>query len=521
MRISHVAALVLAILFVLTIGWLGRLDLAGPPHTFVELPGHEPATLYLPAGETFRRVLPPPPAERPPAVVLTHGFMSDRQMMSVLARRIADNGYAVLAIDVRGHGENRNPFTADFAAGGDLAQDVKEAVDFLRGYDLVDGSRIVVMGHSMGAGATLDYATQDPNLKGAVMISGGWNLGATPPKNALFIFAENDPEFIRQTSPALAARLAGVPDVELGKSYGDFGPGTAVEAVQIPGVDHIRILYSAAATATIVRWLDSSFGITRTSAIAVADPRLPVSGLALVIFVLLLAPLGLICGSIASAWPQRPAGLLGWINLLIFAAVMLAAMPLVAMIPQASFVPLVVGDIQASWFAVAGLILIVLLTLSSSIDRIQITHGLAATMLAAAIGFAVVYACQVPMTVTFHRLSFTPERLIVWAIVTATLLPFWFGFELLLRRGGVAISTVLAVIGRVLILATMVAGVTLDVLPGVVMLILPSLALIFVMIEIFAAFAYSGSRNLLLIALVESAWFAWVLAATSPITFML
>ena len=49
------------------------------------------------------------------------------------------------------------------------------------------------MGHSMGAGAALDYATHDPNLKGAVMISGGWTLGPERPKNALFIFAERDP----------------------------------------------------------------------------------------------------------------------------------------------------------------------------------------------------------------------------------------------------------------------------------------------------------------------------------------
>jgi hypothetical protein len=54
----------------------------------------------------------------------------------------------------------------------------------------------------------------------------------------------------------------------------------------------------------------------------------------------------------------------------------------------------------------------------------------------------------------------------------------------------------------------------------VVMLILPSLALVFVLMEIFAASAYSTSRNLVLITLVEAAWFAWIMAATSPITFM-
>jgi dienelactone hydrolase len=40
----------------------------------------------------------------------------------------------------------------------------------------VDGSRIVVMGHSMGAGASLDYATRVSSIDGAVMISGGSRL---------------------------------------------------------------------------------------------------------------------------------------------------------------------------------------------------------------------------------------------------------------------------------------------------------------------------------------------------------
>ncbi len=150
-------------------------------------------------------------AERPPAVVLIHGFMADRKIMSVLARRLAENGYAVLAIDVNGHGENRNPFNGGEAESNSLRADVKQAVDFLRESPLVDGSRIAVMGHSMGAGAALDYATNDPNLKGAVMISGSLTLGPVRPKNALFIFAQNDPvEPIQDTSAALVAHLAGV-----------------------------------------------------------------------------------------------------------------------------------------------------------------------------------------------------------------------------------------------------------------------------------------------------------------------
>ena len=97
--------------------------------------------------------------------------------------------------------------------------------------------------------------------------------------------------------------------------------------------------------------------------------------------------------------------------------------------------------------------------------------------------------------------------------------PFWIGFEMLVRRGGLAISTMWASLGRILILILMVVGVILDVLPGVLMLILPIIVFAFVMIEIFSASAYSASRNLVLIATFETIWWGWMLAAASPITF--
>jgi hypothetical protein len=377
-----------------------------------------------------------------------------------------------------------------------------------------------VMGHSMGAGAALDYATHDPNLKGAVMISGGWVLGPERPKNALFIFAENDPdEPIQQTSIALAKHLADVPNFELGKAYGDFAQGSAVEAVRVPGVNHVTIVSSPEASTTIVKWLDSAFGTARTGAIELKDPRRGAARFALLMFVILLVPLGRICGSTAPGWPEERPGSRAWIGLLIVAGALLAAMPLAAADP-ASFVPLVIGSIQISWFAVAGLILVGVLALSQPLDRYRIREGAGAAVIAGAAGFVVAYVGQVAMSAMLHHLSLSPERLMVMAMGAVLMFPFWISFELLVRRGGLAMSTMWASLGRVLILVLMVVGVTVNVLPGVLMLILPIIGVAFVMIEIFSASAYSTSRNLLLIAVFETLWWAWMLAASSPITFM-
>src|ERR1700683_4612970 len=523
MRKLRILALVVAVAFLLAITRLVRLDNGGPAHNDIELPGGEPATLYLPgAGFPFYQLFPKPAAERPAAIVLVHGFSADRQIMSVLARRITENGYAVLAIDVHGHGGNRNPFVDDFVAGGAIDHDIKQAVDFLRDYKFVDGSRIVVMGHSMGAGAVLDYSSHDPALKGAVMISGGWRMsGAERPKNALFIFAQHDPkEAIQDTSQAIAAHLASIDKIELGKPYGNFQNGDAVEAMRIPGVDHVQIVYSPLATTTIVKWLDSAFGVNRTGPIDTADPRRAATGVAMVLFLILLVPLGRVVGSMAPMWEPRPAGGEAWGGLAIVSAGLFIAMPLVAISSPLAFLSLAVGDIQASSFAVAGLILIASLTFTNNLDWFRLREGFEGVLFAAAIGFAAVYIAMLPIAVTFHRLAFTPERLTMAIVATLFTLPFWITFELLLRRGAMVTSTVLSSLGRVAILLLMAIGVLLRMMPFVVMLVLPSLAILFVMIEIFAASIYSVSRNLVLIAIVEAAWFAWIIAATSPITFM-
>ena len=150
----------------------------------------------------------------------------------------------------------------------------------------------------------------------------------------------------------------------------------------------------------------------------------------------------------------------------------------------------------------------------------RLREGIGAAMLAGAAGFAVAYVCQVEMGVSLHHLSMSPERLMVMAMATVLMFPFWMGFELLVRRGASVISTVWAVIGRILIVVLMAVGVSLGALPFVLMLILPIIALNLVMLEIFSASAYSAARNLTLIAAFETLWFAWLIAAVSPITFM-
>src|SRR6266849_904796 len=379
---------------------------------------------------------------------------------------------------------------------------------------------VTAFSRSMGAGAALDYATRDANLKGSVMISGGFNLeGPEHPRNTLFIFAESDPEFIKETSTLIAAHLAGADKIELGKVYGDSANGTAVEAIQVPGVDHVRIIWSGDAAGSIVSWLDSACGVKRAGEANLAEPRLPLILLCIPLFIFLLIPIGRVCGGITPMWERRPSDATGWLGLLAILIALFAAMALKANAPQADFLSLLEGHVIMSWLSIAGALLITLLAIRHPDDLRRLGNGVGATMFAAALAFGAIVVLNGSYEVALHRTAPTPERLLVTLASALLILPFFLSFELILRRGTTTMATVLGSLGRVLLVVTIVVGLGLGTIPFVLGLVLPVFVILFVMFEVFAASVYSVSGNLLLIAIVESLWFARTAALSWPITF--
>jgi hypothetical protein len=193
-------------------------------------------------------------------------------------------------------------------------------------------------------------------------------------------------------------------------------------------------------------------------------------------------------------------------------------MPFVATHPPAFFLSLLIGDEVVSWLAVAGAIVLGALGLAGMLEWQRIRDGWGASLLAALIAMAAIYVMLTPLGVVFHHEALTPERLFITVVGACLLLPFFLSFEMLVRRGEVVISTVVGLLGRTVTIGVLLAGIMLHVIPFVVVLMIPSLAIAFVMFEIFAASAYSASGNLLAIAVVEAAWLAWIIAAVMPVT---
>jgi dienelactone hydrolase len=520
----RIVCAIVAFVFLLETWRLGNLQRLGPPHFDTTLDGGVPATVYIPGkpGSFAHVPFPPPTGERWPVVVLLHGYSGDRAAVSTLARRLAQNGIAVISIEFAGHGMNRNPFSRG-ETDETLVKETKTAVDYARTLPLVDGSRIIVMGHSMGAGTALDYAQRDHTITGAVMISGGFDLyGPQRPRNALFIYAQHDPDIIRMLEREIAAKLADTEQIQLDKVYGDLNTGTAVELIEVPGVDHIRILFSDTAASEILDWCDRLFGVTAPTARDLRDPRIQTQFIVFACFIVLLFPLGYGLGTLAPLRERRlTVGKDGWLSLLGLAVALIAALPLVSTYVPAHFLALDTGDVLISWLSVAGLGIIGTLALTNGLGGLKLQESLGATLLAVLLGFALIYAMQVPREVTLHNLSLTPERLIAFIFATLLLVPFFLGFEILVRRGGPWMSPVLGMIGRAIIILVLILGLAARVIPPVVSLLLPILVIFLVEFEIVSATMYARSGNLAVAALLESAWLAYMIAAIMPITIML
>lgn len=96
-----------------------------------------------------------------PAVVLTHGYLNNREMQLQNAIELARRGFVVLTVDREGHGnyENSGEQSALMATSG-----LYDSVKYLYNMDYVDKDKIGISGHSMGGMTTAMTLLQDMQL---------------------------------------------------------------------------------------------------------------------------------------------------------------------------------------------------------------------------------------------------------------------------------------------------------------------------------------------------------------------
>ncbi len=100
-------------------------------------------------------------------VVLLHPLMAGKAWFLGLGERLADRGWDVVLMDLRGHGYSSGAYTT---WGVREKQDGKAVMDELLETEPIH-ERIYVCGSSMGAGVAIQYAAIDPRCKGVIAIA--------------------------------------------------------------------------------------------------------------------------------------------------------------------------------------------------------------------------------------------------------------------------------------------------------------------------------------------------------------
>ncbi|MFQ5926211.1 MAG: alpha/beta hydrolase [Terriglobia bacterium] len=109
-----------------------------------------------------------PGLRRRPVIVVLHGYRSSRSEVLTLASFLQENRYNVFAFNLAGHGESpHNRTTLGFQETGELLA----ALDMLSRRSDIDGERIGLWGHSLGAYAALNAAARFPGVKAVVLDS--------------------------------------------------------------------------------------------------------------------------------------------------------------------------------------------------------------------------------------------------------------------------------------------------------------------------------------------------------------
>ena len=496
-------------------------EIHGPAHEEINIGDGIPATLYLPvdAPDDGEFPVPEPVGQRPPVIVMAHGYSADQASMSGLARSLARAGYAVVSIDLRGHGSNTHPFR------GDLKDDISAAVDWATASPYVDGNRLAVLGHSMGAGAVLDFGTVDPRPKAVIPVSGGSELNDSHvPTNTLFLVASGDPGEIGDRQALLAEQLSAKELVDGGKPN--------VVRHEVSGRDHVTILRADDTVRQIVKFLDPVLEPAAASdrggeLPGMDDPRYETAGLYLIVVLGLVALLGLAVGQTVPD-PMNAASARSNPSLLGFAlptAALVVTMPLLTA-GGFNVLPLGPGQQLVMHLALAGGVLWGGRTLAR---RGQL-GGQAGALLgegqwlplrtagwAGLASAGVIVALVLPMAPVLHRMVPTPARAVFWVILSLAALPFFAAFEALTRRGRGARATLAGIGGKVLLLAVTFVGASIGFLPFVLLLVLAFLIIQYVVMEVFNSTAFARGRNTALIAVVDAILIGFLAVVFTPV----
>ena len=431
-----------------------------------------------------------------PLVLIGHGFAGSTALMRSFALPLAHAGYVTALWDFNGHGANPNPMrsSANLNATAEAVLAKAEALS------LFAPGQVAILGHSMGSGVALRFGQEHPETAATIAVS-PVGVGATPdlPRNLLLMAGENETNFVRNAEKLLD---------QAGGSGGDMAAGTARKLVIIPLVEHISILFHDQSHAETRAWLDAAFG---EQAEAQNRPSRVIAWYGFGILGALLAAVALAPATPFTSMISQPL----WRRIAALAVGALTATFVLVVLDRlgvnlSGFLGVLVGGYLVVWFALAGVIALVVLQTGK--DSLRFSGS--PPFLAALVVFAFLWVgVGLLGSQVWVAWMLIPARLLRWAVGAVGFLPWMLAVGLAVaptqgwgRAGWWLVSSLMVVAA---LFAAMMFGSGL----GFLILILP----LFPVMLGFHALAAGRQGSAWAFALSGAAFLSWMVMAVFPL----
>jgi pimeloyl-ACP methyl ester carboxylesterase len=169
-----------------------------------------------------RTNVPPVSVPERGTVLLLHGYSVQKETMAPWAFVLAQAGFRVILIDLRGHGQSTGKM---FSCGKYETADLIQALDYLNAKGIGNG-QVGVLGISFGAALALQWSARDPRVAAVVAIA-----AYDRPEEALVRFAQ---EMKIPVSPKLLDQALALVAAQLDLSWSDWSGQAALHHMTRP-----------------------------------------------------------------------------------------------------------------------------------------------------------------------------------------------------------------------------------------------------------------------------------------------
>ncbi|MBA2288067.1 MAG: alpha/beta fold hydrolase [Ktedonobacteraceae bacterium] len=491
---------------------------------------------------TVQGALPVPVLEMRPAggetslvAVIAHGFSGSKDLMTSFGVELARAGVTAYLFDFPGHGESPVALAGDLTSPQNAQNNITalgEVVDYARTHNSATSTpNIVLLGHSMGSAAVGDYAMAhagDSHIVATILVSpvGQEQPTTTQPRNLLLLVGQNDIPYIIANNTRLlklGCNFSANPQT-LPAECGSPLHGTGRRAVAIPTANHITILNTATTFSSMLDWLHRAYPQQVNTGHMAANTRnawllLGVAGILLAMFPLCSLLIDMFDINIA---PRAFKGQ----DVLFFDLCAVLAILLTLGIQYVwrpfGFVQILLGDYVSGYFFFIALIMAAgILVIRRMLPIPLMRQVIAQIAVGLALGAILYFTLGQLSTFAWQRFTFTPPRLWRFAIVFVLIWPL-FLLDEGINRGwqelGIIRGAVASLGFKVLLIVGLFAATLFTPGLGFLDIVLPVLALVFLLLVAFGTQIYASGRAAIAGATLSAFVMAWAMTTTFPIT---